>query len=286
MSEAMAPDEKANRTACCACGSKLAIDGAAICKVCMAPQGGKQCIVCKQWLPKGAIFCKDCKAPQQGKKCVICKQPLPKGAKRCNACTSYRSAWLRWLPLVASTFSMLFWMVGACTGVRTAVVYLHDRESDTKFKVTGDDVKSGLEIYLKAWNTGRKASSLARYRLKFDGALPIKDAVLRLGDKDQQKAANVIAAGGSAPITLALYTNDELHRKDDASAQDAVAFQNDLADKIAKHAAITLEIDVEESDDPSSGFWRFWPWSKLRQHHIREDHFEARLIKEFILKAR
>ena len=97
---------------------------------------------------------------------------------------------------MATILSLVLASFAICNGVYLAASYLSDRDSYTRFKVTSanDD-----HVILKAWNTGRRPSTLVAYRVICD-EWPAKEVTLDLSDKDKLEAMNVIAPGNPVKI--------------------------------------------------------------------------------------
>jgi hypothetical protein len=148
------------------------------------------------------------------------------------------------------------------TGMIPLVSYIKDRDSHTRFKVTSS---GNNEIYLKAWNMGRKPSTLLEYRLRFD-EMPAKESMLELNAIDKKDVVNVIAPGTPARIRLSLAlpaTIPERRRKAQYTPEERMAM-------LLRKSPMTMEIDVEESSDSNSSF------------HRRTDKFPTDRISDFI----
>jgi hypothetical protein len=195
---------------------------------------------------------------------------MPDGAGRCNECSTYQGK-RRHLPFIAAVALFVSSLYGLISGGCSGFSYLMDRNSDTKFKVTSSDEQ---RVYLRVWNTGRKPSTLVGFRLVFDD-MPGKEATLELSDKDQPEATNVIASGSPVKIGLSIPMTESI-----PAAQRGKQYtdkeRNSLLVSRWIDRPLTLEVDVEESDDPCC-FGFAW-----RSHHTRSDRFPAVRISRFI----
>ena len=236
-----------------------------------------KCIACGNELPQDSTTCPLCLSPQKLKICQICGKAMPRNAERCNGCTSYQ----RWRRHIQFWAAFALAIGGFFTLISTGwsgVVYVLDRNSDTKFKVTSSD---DLRIYLRVWNTGRRPSTLVGYRLIFDDS-PRKELELDLSDKDQPEATNVIAPGGAvAKVSLAralLSTIPAASRRKQYTEPELQELLHDPKSPWVDRL-LTLEVDVEESSDP------WCPWNLFRSHHTRTDRFPAGRIQKFVVRS-
>jgi hypothetical protein len=196
--------------------------------------------------------------------------PIPKKAKHCNECKSFQD-WRRILLFYSLPIGFLAALFPVLSGGFSGLAYLHDRNSDTKLKVTTSD---DARIYVMVWNTGRKPSTLVSYRLIFD-QMPRREFLFELSDKDQPVTANVIVPGNPIKIGLSLVAAESIP----TSAQGRQYTDQNRRDLLHSNwteRPLTLEIDVEESDDPCT--FCFSP----RLHHTRSDHFPANRIEKFL----
>jgi hypothetical protein len=229
----------------------------------------RTCISCGEEISPTARRCKLCNAANGDVRwCKVCREPMPFKAKVCNACNSHRGLF-RYLPTSHTTLGLLTGLFGVIATVFTAANYLLDRNSNTRFKVTSSD---DVRIYLKVWNLGKKTSALSAYRLEFDKDLHLPTVPLRLSDDDKKKAMSVIEPGAS--VTLGL-TIPKLEPLAPYTKEDVVKA---LADESGSEKAVTLEIDVEESDDPREAHLG----NPRRLFHTRSDTFPVNRIAEFI----
>jgi hypothetical protein len=221
--------------------------------------------------------------------CVGCRNPLLAGATICSRCKEYQSC-RRYFPVTATIIGLVGGLIGVIAAVVPAVSYFLDRDSHTRFKVTSSNEN---QVYLKVWNTGRKPSTLVGYRLIFDD-LPGKEVMLGLDKVNKEAANNVISPG--APIKIGLT------RPLPSTIPPSLALREYGDEEILKlldgkpftDLKLTLQVDVEESDDPGwdpLGFillrqlnWmgRFRWLLAPRQYHTRRDQFRADRIEEFI----
>jgi hypothetical protein len=230
----------------------------------------KKCVVCAGEIPADDKICPGCNRNPDGQQCDNCKKRMPAEARFCNECKSYQS-W-RWYFSVAA-FSLLAGVITAVQGLHLGATYLSELDSHTKFKVSSADER---HLYLRVWNTGRKPSVLVAYHLHFNGNPPLKDATLQLSDENAAEARNVIVSGSPVKIELTM-GSDSLEILPDAGNN-----QNTKA-RITPglgSQSVVLDVDVEESDDPSEGFR---PWITPRKFHTRRDAFSIDRIKPFIV---
>jgi len=219
--------------------------------------------------------------------CSNCGKRIPFSASFCNECKTYQGV-RQHFTVMATILSLVLASFAICNGVYVAATYLSDRDSHTRFKVTSADDD---HVILKVWNTGRRPSTLVAYRVICDD-WPAKEVTLDLSDKDKLEAMNVIAPGKPVKIRLAPARQIPPPLE---SKQFAPKDYLDLSEHSSR--SLTLEIDVEESDDPGGDEWDVLPlllqsrgyrWSVLgpRQYHIRSDRFPAARILEFVRQRR
>jgi hypothetical protein len=247
-----------------------------------------KCLACGEDVNDGAKMCGKCKFPLGDvQPCRNCGRLMPQAASFCNECKSYKK--LRYFPVLATVVALFAALIGVISALIPAVSYFLDRDSHTTFKVTSSDKD---HVVLKAWNTGRKPSTLIGYRLIFN-SLPAKEMILDLSHSDKLEAKNVIAPGTPVKIALTnpLPTMIPQRRRGKQYTQPEF---DDLRKKPLSDLSMTLEIDVEESNDAGSGdlcplflplslmeygsWYVVWP----RQVHTRSDVFQADRIQEFI----
>jgi hypothetical protein len=200
---------------------------------------------------------------------------MPKGARRCNDCTSYQS-WRKHLQFWAAFLLAISTIFGLISGGWSGWTYILDRHSNTNFKVSGS---SETCVYLGVWNSGRKPSTLTDFRLIVDNH-PGKEFALELSDRDQPAGKNVIPAGGSITVGLspALTKTLPVWRRSMQFTDDEQAnlFNNPhWVDRM-----FTLQVDIEESDDPCTFFC-----DPPRSHRTRTERFPAGRISRFIRKT-
>ena len=238
----------------------------------LAPK--RKCVACGYDLE--ATPCPICQSTQLMKLCDICKKAMPQEADRCNACSSYQGK-RKHLPFLAAMALFVSSVFGLVSGGSSGVSYLIDQDSHTKFKVTSSDDK---RLYLKVWNTGRKPSTLIGFRLIFD-QMPNKEAMLELSDVDQPDATNVIAPGPPVKIGLSIPLESTIPASQRGKQYSDKERHDLLVASPRTERPLTLEVDVEESDDPCC-FWNLIP---LRTHHARSDKFPAARISKFIVNS-
>ncbi len=227
----------------------------------------KPCVVCYSRIPASAKTCEKCHSKQTAAKCLVCGHSMSKDAFRCKECGTIRG-WrgiVRFsftsLPLVTSLFAVISSLVAGAA-------YIHNLDSHTHFKVISSSTKS---VNVKVWNTGRAPSTLLAYRLIFEG-LPIETAPLELAHDESDAAANVILPLDK-PVKLELTIGRlELYRP--GHPKEHYVLED--VKRLLKNKPVKLEIDVEESNDPSN----FILWK--RRFHTRDDEFPADRIVEFI----
>ncbi|HXH37269.1 MAG TPA: zinc ribbon domain-containing protein [Thermoanaerobaculia bacterium] len=229
-----------------------------------AAPANTKCVACGEDILKDAKMCGKCKFPV-GKVvtgCVNCGKLIPLGTPFCSDCKLYQSR-LRYFPASATVVALVAAFIGVISAVIPAVSYFLERNSHTRFKVTGS---SKTEIYLKAWNTGRKPSTLLDYRLRFDRLpLPKKEVMLELNSNDKEEARNVIAPGAPVRLRLSRVTPDTIpmeRRSNQCTPQERRRM-------FLRNSPMTLEIDVEESND------------RDRRFQTRKDRFASDRIAEF-----
>jgi len=237
------------------------------------PDKTKKCVVCNSEIPANAEICPICRCEPDGQQCDNCKKWMPLRAKFCNECKAYQS-WRQYFNVGAIVLSLFGAFLGVSRTLHLAATYLSERDSHTKFKVTSADDR---HVYLRVWNTGRKPSALVGYRLKFNGNPPLKDATLQLSDDDAAKAKNIVVSGRPAKIELTTSGTESLEILPNAGNE-----QNTKAkiSTLLGSQTVLLEIDVEESDDPTAGFWH---WIEPRKFHTRSEAFPIDRIKSFVV---
>ncbi len=227
----------------------------------------KKCVVCDCEMLEGDEICTACEFGQAARQCVNCRKRIPADAKVCAICKAYQR-WWRMLSEFASAVPIIA-IIALASGIYTASSYLSDRNSHTVLKVTGADQNM---IYMNVWNTGRKPSALVGFRLKFDQLSATKETTLQQPLKDVTEQASNVIVPYAAPVTITL----GLPRQSDLSnAQRAKQYSKDelstLSNKELGKLAMTLEVDVEESDDDNTA-------------QQRRDHFKADRIEEFMTR--
>jgi predicted nucleic acid-binding Zn ribbon protein len=251
----------------------------------------KTCSACGKNILKGATICAHCKFPlgKEVSGCINCGKLIPLGAPFCSECQLYTTG-KRHFSAVAIPVALLAGIIGVVSAVLPAVSYFLERDSHTRFKVTSSDKD---HVVLKAWNTGRKPSTLLSYRLIFNG-LPDKEMTLDLSHSDKLEAKNVIAPG--APVRIALTNPLPAMIPESRRGKQYLASEIDeLRKKPLSDLTMTLEIDVEESNDPVGSGYLWVPvapggltggvsWNLLwpRLFHTRSDAFPGDRIQEFI----
>jgi len=235
----------------------------------LAPER-KDCIACGNEIPTDLMECPYCHYVQVLRLCAVCKKAIPLTARRCNNCDAFQDRLRRHLPGSQLLFTVLAVLFGVLSTAFTAAAYLLNLESNTTFKVASSD---DAHIILKIWDTGRKPSSLVNYRLNLGNlnlipAKPTSDRSmeLNLGDAGEAAGNSVIAPGN--PITISLTVVKNL-----TPTSPCETIMKQLANE-----RLTLEIDVEESNDPCC-FWNLIP---LRPFHTRRSSFPANRITNFI----
>ena len=239
-----------------------------------APEETKSCVVCGTEIKRDITKkCPVCSSDPDGTTCSNCKKRLPSDASFCNECKTYQD-FRQHFTIGATLLSLVIAGIAVVSGVRSAGTYLSERDSHTKFKVTSSD---GLRIYLKVWNTGRQPSMLVGYHLRFAGNPPIHDVTLQLSSENVVAASNVIPAGQPVKIGLAMTGSESLQII--STAKNAPDTKEKLSMLIGSQPVV-LDVDVEESDDPSEGFCRC---NKPRLFHTRRDTFPADRIRTFLV---
>jgi hypothetical protein len=169
---------------------------------------------------------------------------------------------------VATVLSVIVGFIGISKGLYLAADYLGDRHSHTMLKVTG---ASDSQVYLKIWNTGRKPSALLSYRLKFDQLSKGKEITLQQPIEDVLSDSTSVIAPGKEPITIKLGRPRLVDLSDNQhQAQYSEEELRTLRGKEFGSVPVTLEIDVEESDDDEG------------TSHRRQDHFNAARIEKIM----
>lgn len=204
------------------------------------------CKVCRGDIPYDATKCTHCDSAQ-GKPCDVCGERLLYDAIHCNACDSYQNL-RRYLPASAAWLSLVLAVIAVLSAVIPATFYVLDRHSKTAFTVTYADADT---IYVSVSNTGRRPSTVRRYRLEF-GGLPIEKAPLKPVEGD--KRMGVIGTGIER---IGLTTSGLLPKKKTGTQQ---YYTKTEIESLLKDAVVTLWIDVEESNS-SPGEYRSVPES-------------------------
>ena len=223
------------------------------------------CVACRSELPDGATICRECKTPQRSTASVI---------------------WERFLAIgkLASVITVI-------TALLLGVQWWLERNSRTQITVFGSDDN---HVYLSVTNTGRMRSRLLRYRLIFDD-LPHKEKTLDLSNSDKLAAKSLIQPGKEAVnIGLTTFLPDDIPVPLRARQYGDDQLEKFLAGKRLTDLPMTLEIDVQESNDPGGTLWAFVVLQQFdrtgqssrfvapRQFHIRLDRFDAGRIGKFI----
>jgi hypothetical protein len=226
------------------------------------------CKACGSVLQQGAKLCKEC-GSWQDHQCDACKQWLPFDAKRCNACSTYLVGWFKRIPISQNILALIIALVAVISPAVTVLMYVLDRPSYTRIKVSGADDK---RIYVKVWNTGKQPSRLLGYHLRLGGQFPIPDVELDLTDKDSKEGKNVVSSASPATIALTPTNRDWLPRPDQPDGYTSEEF------KPFEEREIALTIDVEES-------WGFPKWLRLPKSwnfSERSDEFPVRRLRAFL----
>jgi hypothetical protein len=212
--------------------------------------------------------------------CHLCKEPLRKGSRYCKACsTDQRVPWLKSVVALISLGPLL-------TGMVALYNYAADYHSQTHLKVTSAD---GQHIFLKAWNSGGQPSTLVGYRLIFDDGATGKEVMLDLMQQDKRNGPNVITTGNPVLIRLVAVLPANVPAPRTAAQYTVEERTAILGSKSSlSELPVTLEIDVQESNDPGHSIWdgRRLPasirWLITAPIHTRRDRFTADRIAEFI----
>lgn len=227
----------------------------------------KSCVVCELSMPAAEEKCPTCGSLQRLQLCVVCKAAIPLDADYCNQCKSNQGRIGRHLPLSATVPALLALLL---TLVTSAIVPLYswwmERNSHTFVKVTGANPQY---IVAKAWNTGRRPSTLVAYRLTCD-AVSGRAFFLDLSRDDKLDAKNVIESRAPQRIRLSIPVADP---------QQPPQPQMTDSDRLimASAAVLTLEVDIKESDDLEGTAGKI--------HHYR-DRFDRKLIEPFLVQVR
>jgi hypothetical protein len=193
-----------------------------------------ECRSCTTSIPASELRCSFCLTD-----CPTCGEPMPVKARRCNKCSCYRDI-RRLIPMTSSVFSTITAMFAVFALLSTQYLNYLNRESKTSISFTGADTRV---IYVHVANSGRKASTLRAYRLRF-GGLPIETERLVLLNGDSREVKSVIPAGGEARIGL-LVRGLTPGRKNQAGVE---RYSAEEIHRLTDTAQVTLEIDVEESN--------------------------------------
>ena len=250
----------------------------------------KPCVACGDDIPSRAKICSKCKSPQiDMKACPACREPIRPGAKVCNVCKTNQTI-PRQFGTVATWIGYATGWVGILSIAFSAARYVGAYDSHTQFKVISSDPQ---HVFIRVWNTGQPPSILVGYRLIADES-PDKEMALEPSAEDTKTGANVITSARSVLLGLSpvLPADVPLARPQYTPAERA-QIVND-GKRPLNGLPMTLEMDVQESNDP-----RGTPWSSLlpksfiskkyvrrvlapREAHIRRDHFTANRIAAFI----
>jgi predicted nucleic acid-binding Zn ribbon protein len=242
------------------------------------------CVGCGDTIAPKARICKGCKTPQGDlQRCAVCAQWIPKRAKRCNGCGTYRDR-RRFFPFSQTVLALLIALLSVLSTLLPVAINFLRRDSSTSYKLTASDEKN---LYIKVWNQGRKPSILLNYRLRFVPLFPTKAAVPLLTTRPIQlhldsatDTANVIEADASSKVSLTPDADLVVPKPGRNGVYKKDQIQRLLTRSVLAGQLLRLEIDVEESDDPSNGFW---PFSGPRSFHTRSEIIPAARIYPFII---
>ena len=201
----------------------------------------RKCRACANSIRKSATHCPDCNVTQERDECRTCGAPMPVSARLCIQCKSYRDL-RRFIPITSAAYSSITALFAVIALLSTQYLNYLNRESRTSISFTGADTRV---VYVHVANTGRKASTLRAYRLKF-GKLPIDTERLVLLTGDSREVKSVIPAGGEARIGLLVRGLTPGRR--DATTQERYSAAE--IHRMVDAEQVTLEIDVEESNGP------------------------------------
>jgi len=162
-------------------------------------------------------------------------------------------------------------------GTAAGVIYLWFGPSSTSIDFQGAD---DAAIHLVATNSGPRTSTIIEgYRLKFPPSLNFEDVSLSRGLPHN---GNVVKAKDEkAENKLDIYlTIPELTVRERCS--HACVSKDEVYERISKVQAdaITLEVDVRESNDPISS--HLWGLIKSRDHHTMSTTTTVGLLSTFI----
>jgi len=235
------------------------------------PAPREKCLVCGAPLllpdmPK----CEKCKSAQD-EQCNVCGERMLPKAVFCNQCKSYQQTWRRVFANFALTTSLILAAFAVGSAVSSAFFYIRDYHSDTRFKVASAEKNV---LYLNVWNTGNKQSTLLHYHLRF-GRIDINDVDLDLTRGDRQDAKNVIASG--KPVKLGLWAPHDLVLTSSWTGRE---YEKAEIEHLLSDKNLRLEIEVEESDDPSRE--HLCGLIPARLFHTKSDEFAADRISDFI----
>jgi RNA polymerase subunit RPABC4/transcription elongation factor Spt4 len=240
-----------------------------------------KCVGCDYEVDNKAENCPVCNQPPAGHPCNVCKRRIPDKAKVCNTCKSYQTQWWRFL-VKAGTFLLSAGAVAAIANNIGNLASALNHSSNTHVKLlTKTDAEA---IQVKVLNSGQQASWIIAARLKFENSpvapVDLELACCPLGEipslgKEREAATNGcettnLVKGGEA-VTICLTSGPITFHK---PGTNGAPYPKPEALKLLQHHKVTLEVEIEESNDP--GLFG------LRPHHVRTDTFDESLVHGFL----
>jgi hypothetical protein len=237
----------------------------------------KLCAACGEEISNLAFPCKHC-----GERfCVVCGHDIPPFAPYCKECKSYQSGVRRFFSLSNTTIAWVTAFFAVISTIVSAGSHILDRESETGFKVTGANDGS---IHIRAWNSGRKPSTLLNYQLEIDKTSPevLEDKlILTPNSQNENQPAQqvekriIILQGRSRQIDLAAVkalTTTACTSSDDKSCIQRIRDQ-------LNRRTFTLSIQVQES----GRWWKLWGPTPVDTKKDRE--VPGDVIEDFFIGA-
>jgi hypothetical protein len=194
------------------------------------------------------------------RRCRVCKNAMPLEVRRCGSCGAFQKGWRRML-FYGGFLTQLATLLTILATFHAISSYVANYHSRTRFAFTRATEK---EIAIHVWNTGQPASRFLGGRLKF-GDVEIHDLDLAVA---AGSAANVIIGQTAVMIEL-VAAADVTPRGGETDLRKALRGKN-----------VTLEVDVEESNDPARGFL----WRPPRDVHRYQRVVSGDSLVEFIVQ--
>lgn len=236
-----------------------------------------KCVCCDYEVDIDTKKCPVCKQPPAGHACNICKRRIPDDAEVCNGCKLYQTRWWRFLFKAGTILVSMGTAITIAINMGSLASSLN-RNSSTHVKLLTTRTDADA-IQVRVWNSGQEASWILAARLKFEDPR-VAPVVLELRCCPVNKAPNLggpadcettsLVKAGEA-VTICLKSGPITFH---ASGKNGAAYLKPEALKLLQGHKVTLEVEVEESNDPSL--------FGLRPHHTRADTFDESWIDDFL----